>query len=64
MPTAVRFDIFSADLMVGPIRESDRRFVKLDIHYCGMLAHPGLDADELARTDGEHARLTRRGSPT
>jgi hypothetical protein len=42
----------SSDLMVGPARGPDWRFVELDIPRDGMLTHPDLVATELARING------------
>jgi len=51
----------SSDLMVGPARGPDWRFVELDIPRDGMLTHPDLVADELARAaaDQRAAKPTR-----
>ena len=43
----------SSDLMVGPARGPDWRFVELDIPRDGMLTHPDLVADELAQTHAD-----------
>jgi len=43
----------SSDLMVGPARGPDWRFVELEIPRDGMLTHPDLVADELARTNAD-----------
>lgn len=45
----------SSDLMVGPARGPDWRFIELDIPRDGMLTHPDLVADELAQLSSDHS---------
>ena len=45
----------SSDLMVGPARGPDWRFIELDIPRDGMLTHPDLVADELAQLSNDHS---------
>ena len=45
----------SSDLMVGPARGPDWRFIEVDIPRDGMLTHPDLVADELAQLSSDHS---------
>ena len=54
----------SSDLMVGPARGPDWRFVELDIPRDGMLTHPDLVADELARAAADQRAANQSGLAT
>jgi hypothetical protein len=54
----------SSDLMVGPARGPDWHFVELDIPRDGMLTHPDLVTDALARINANQRAANQSGLAT